>query len=183
MAARLFAVHNNSMEENRPPSKKDPVIIGIILIGIGLLFIVGRFLDFGGMGKLWPLFMFIPVIALITTLIKDPRKNAGTLIPITILIFLGVYFLWLNYSSWDRVVYTWPNFILAPGLGILASWLITRDRGQLISASVILIVGFLMYGRILMTRIGLHIDRFLMLGILLILGGVIMLITRKKKKD
>ena len=81
------------------------------------------------------------------------------------------------------MAYTWPNFILAPGLGILASWLITRDRGQLISASVILIVGFLMYGRILMTRIGLHIDRFLMLGILLIIGGVIVLVTRKKKKN
>ena len=174
------------MKENRPPSKKNPVIIGIILIGIGLLFIVGRFLDFGGIGKLWPLFMFIPVIALIAALIKDPRKNAGTLIPITILTFLGIYFLWLNYSSWDRVVYTWPNFILAPGLGIMASWLITRDKGQLISAVVILIVGLLMYGRIIMARIGLQIDRILMLGILLILGGIIVLVTRKrgsKRKD
>jgi len=171
------------MKENRHPSKKDPMIFGIILIGIGLLFIVGRFFEFGGIGKLWPVFMFIPIVPLIVAFVRDPRKNAGSLIPITILSFLGVYFLWLNYSDWGRLAYTWPNFILAPGLGIMASWLITRDRGQLISAAVILIVGLLMYGRIIMTRIGLHIDRFLMLGVLLILGGVIVLITRKKKRD
>ena len=173
------------MEENRPPAKRNPIIIGIVLIGLGLLFIIGRFVDFGGIGRLWPLFMFIPVAALSATLIKDPKNHAGALIPITILTFLGVYFLWLNYTDWSRVAQTWPNFIIAPGLGVLASWLITRERSQLASAVVILILGTAMYARIIMSNLGMRVDRFVLLGILLILGGITVVVVshRKNRRD
>jgi len=170
------------MNEKRPAAKKSPLTISLILIGVGILFIVGRFVDFGGFGNLWPLFLLIPVIPLSATVVRDPRGNAGALIPLVILTFLCIYFLWLNYSDWGRVASTWPNFILAPGLGVLASWLITRDRGQLVSASILIVIGLVMYGRIIMGRIGLQVDRFVLFGILLIVGGAVVILSRGRRR-
>ena len=102
--------------------------------------------------------------------------------PARCLTFLCIYFLWLNYSDWGRVASTWPNFILAPGLGVLASWLITRDRGQLVSASILIVIGLVMYGRIIMGRIGLQVDRFVLFGILLIVGGAVVILSRGRRR-
>lgn len=156
------------------------MLVGIIFIVVGILFIVGKFLNLGDVTRLWPLFLFIPVAALLSTLIQDPRKNAGAVIPAVILSVLGIFFLWLNFTNWERIAVAWPVFIIAPGLGILASWLITRDRGQLTAACIILTVGFAMFIRTAMHHWGIYIDRIVMLGIVLVAAGVIVLLMRHR---
>lgn len=170
-----------SEEKNRPPKKTNPYIFGIILVVAGLLLIIGRYLDFGGIQKLWPLFLFIPVIPLVRSLIKSPRENANSLIPVTILVIYGLYFFWLNYGGWDNASYTWPNFVLAPGLGFLAAYLVSRDRGLLIPGGILCLIGLVMYGRIIINRFGMEIDRLLLSGIVLIVVGLAVIFSRRKQ--
>lgn len=169
------------MEENRPPSKKNPLAFGVVLIFVGILVIVGRYVDLGGMSRLWPLFLMIPVVPLTITLANDPKKNAESLIPVISLTVLCLYFLWLNYSDWSNVTKSWPIFILAPGLGVLGSWVITRERRQLVSAAFLLGLGLLMFLRNWLDKAGVRVDRYLVLGILLMLIGVGIIIARTRK--
>ena len=155
-------------------------MFGIILVVAGLLLILGRYLDFGGIEKLWPLFLLIPVIPFGRALIKGPRDNASLLIPVTILVIYSLYFLWLNYGGWSNASYTWPNFILAPGLGFLTAYLVSRDRGMLIPGGILCLIGLVMYGRIIFNRFGMEIDRLLLTGIVLVAVGVVVIFTRKK---
>ncbi len=169
------------MDEKNPPVKNKAIIVGIILIAVGLLFIAGKFLNLGGITRLWPLFLFIPVVVLASTLLRDPRKNSGTVIPAVILTVLGIFFLWLNFTDWEHISIAWPIFIIAPGLGVLSSWLITRERSQLTAACVILTVGLALFFRTLLHHWGIAIDRLVLLGIVLVVSGILVLIMRNRE--
>ena len=170
------------MNENPAPVKNRTIIVGLVLIAIGLLFIIGKYLNLGGLGRLWPLFMLIPVATLSSSLIQDPRKNAGAAIPAVILTVLAVLFLWLNYTDWERLSSAWPMFVVAPGLGVLASGLISKERGQLSAAGIILAVGLALFARIAMNRLGVHVDRIVLLGIVLVVSGVLVLVLKNRGK-
>ena len=167
------------MNENRPPVKKTPATLGLLLILIGAIFIMNHFWNLGGIGKLWPLFFLIPVVSQTGILLSNPKENVGMIMQIVMMLFFSVYFLWLNYNGWWLVSRTWPNFILAPGLGFLCSWLVSKERLHLISGFVLVLIGFGLYSRIIMGSYW-GIDRIVILGIILVVLGVLFLFSRRK---
>jgi len=62
------------------------------------------------------------------------------LVPSGILLYLAVYFLWLNFTSWEHTAVTWPHFLLAPALGLFLLFLATRRTALLVPISVLSVI-------------------------------------------
>jgi len=144
-------------------------IFGAALILAGCLFLFKDRLFFDlSISMLWPLFMLIPVIMIIRDLMRDFSSNARSIIPLTILSFLMCYFLWLNVYGWEHTATTWPNFVLAPGLGLLIFSFISKRRETLIPAFILIILTAVFYAAIIKST------RFA--AIIMIASGTLLLI-------
>jgi hypothetical protein len=70
-------------------------------------------------------------------MVQNFKAHYGVLMPAALLTFLTIYFLWLNYTTWENVKYTWPNFLLAPASGLFALYIANREKGLLIPVCVL----------------------------------------------
>ncbi|UCH97872.1 MAG: hypothetical protein JSV88_13735 [Candidatus Aminicenantes bacterium] len=157
------------MEEKKSTDIKiASLVLGAILVGMGILFLVVNFIPYLNVEKLWPLFMLVPVAILIAVWIQHREKAAGVVLPIVILVFFCGYFFWLNFTSWNHVETTWPNFIIGPGLGFLGLYFTTRKWEYLIPSFILLILAAVFYAAI--------IGNTLIVGILLIAMGVLLIL-------
>lgn len=159
------------MKKEAAAGKSMAIVFGSALVLIGGLFLTGSFIPGFSMSKLWPLFMLIPLIFFIPPLVENGKAASGVLIPGTILLFLTVYFLVLNYTSWDFVAQTWPNFILAPALGLFVFYLFNREqKGILVPVTVLTVTAVVFYGLSLKSNIVMAVC-FIILGILVLTGS------------
>lgn len=171
--------------EVRMENKKEPkfkvgmVISGAIFIGVGILFLVVNVIPHLSIGKLWPLFMLIPVAILVTVWIQDKERSAGVVLPIIILFFYCGYFLWLNFTTWAYTATSWPNFLIGPGLGFLGLYFVTKKGEYLIPSFILLLLSAVFYAAI--------IENTWIVGILLIAMGLILILKplflKKKNPD
>ena len=148
------------------------IFFALIFIVIGALFFLSSFFDFLSIGKMWPLFMMIPVIFMAIPLVSEGRKRAyGVLIPITILTYYTVFFIWLNFVGWDKTATTWPHFILGPGLSFILSYFAGGEWGLLIPGGILLVLGFIFFGVSNNSSIAIAVI-FILIGIVIILKTV-----------
>ncbi len=146
---------------------------GILLAALGILFLLNNVHPFLHAARVWPLFLLVPVIPMAIRLMEQGRREAGLVVPITILTFYCGHFLWLTHSHWHKAGITWPNFLLGPGLGFLFLYFIER-RGPLLAPAFILIgLAAAFYGGIY--------DTSLPLGGFLVLAGVIVVLGSRRK--
>ncbi len=136
-------------DEKKLNGKLVSVVFGSILIGVGLIFLVGNIFPSLSIGYLWPFFMLVPVGILIPVWLMDRKGNAGVLIPIVILTFYACYFLWLNFTTWENAEWTWPNFLIGPGLGFLAVFFANRQWGFTIPAFILLAMSAIFYAELI----------------------------------
>ena len=149
-------------------------VFGIVLILVGVLLLFGNMVSFLSIEKLWPLFMMIPVVIFISLLLQDFKTNYGVIMPGTLLTFLTIYFIWLNFTSWDNVATTWPNFILAPAAGLFALYLANREKGLLIPVCILSAIAAVFYGMLLKSN--------MVAGIAFLAGGLILFISSFLRK-
>ena len=164
------------MAEQRAGKRGDVqfLIFGIILICVGALLFLGNFYSFFTISKMWPLFMMIPVIVFIPLLVQDFKNNFGVLVPAGILTFLTAYFLWLNFAGWNLVQYSWPNFLLAPAIGLFLLFLANHERALLIPVFILTTLALVFYGMLLNSKI--------VIAICFILGGAAILFSSFSKR-
>lgn len=93
-------------------------LIGYALVAGGGLFLLGRLLDWDIGANFWPLFIFIPGIALLFFATTD-RERGTLFIPGCVLTTLGLIFFVQSatdhYESW---AYVWALIWAAAGLGM-----------------------------------------------------------------
>jgi hypothetical protein len=143
---------------------------GVILALLGVLFLLNNFYHFLDAELVWPLFLLIPVIPLAIQWLEKGREASGAVIPITILVFYCGYFLWLTHTSWAGAGTTWPNYMIAPGLGFLLLYFIERRTGLLVPAFILLGLAAAFYSAIYNNSLPL--GGFLVAaGAVLVLGG------------
>jgi hypothetical protein len=167
------------MGKEKTSGKAMMVVIGAALVVLGALFLLNGVVPVLSIANLWPLFMLIPVVFFIPALVEKGKEASGVLIPGTILVFLTVYFLVLNYTSWDYVSVTWPNFILAPALGLFLFWLFNREqKGILIPVGILTVLTVIFYGTTLKNNYATA-ACFIVLGVLILAGSFV----KKKPKE
>ncbi|MCK4835595.1 MAG: hypothetical protein KAT17_03120 [Candidatus Aminicenantes bacterium] len=155
-------------DKKKPEIKLGLVVFGAILVGMGILFLVVNIIPYLSVGKLWPLFMLIPVAILIMVWIQDREKSVGVILPIIVLLFYCGYFLWLNFTTWAYTATSWPNFLIGPGLGFLALYFATKKGEYLVPSFILLILSAIFYAAI--------IENTLIVGILLVLMGLMLIL-------
>lgn len=146
-------------------------IFGGILVLLGVLFLLSAIFKVFSIAKLWPLFMLTPVPFMAIALFRSKDKGRfGVFIPITIIVYLVAYFLWLNYNpeGWSAVRQTWPHFIMAPGAAFLVTYLFTAEIGLLIPATILIMTGTIFFGVAQQNKV--------LIGVMIIIFGLIIII-------
>lgn len=95
------------------------LIGGVILIGLGLLFLLAQFFSFQAWGWLWP-FGVIGIGALFFVgMLAGGKSTAGLAIPGSIISVIGLMLLVQSLTGyWSSWAYGWTVILMAVGLGI-----------------------------------------------------------------
>lgn len=148
-----------------------PVIGGLFVVA-GLAFLAGSIYPEATVARLWPLFLLIPVAVLGELFLEKRREAAGVLVPIGVLLHLSAFFLWLNFTSWSHMATAWPNFLLAPALGLFLLFLATRNVQLLVPVTTLAVVALVFLGGFQRSKI-LIAAVLIGVGLLLLLGPLV----------
>jgi hypothetical protein len=100
--------------------------IGIVLVALGALFLIGRFVDLGA--TLWPFFILAPGVALLAWAFLGGKSSAGLAVPGSIVTAVGLILFAQNMTGrFDTWAYAWGLIVASVGVG---TWLfgILGDR-------------------------------------------------------
>ena len=93
--------------------------VGIVLIALGAIFLLGRFVDLGA--AVWPLIVMAPGIALLAWAFLGGREATGLAVPGSIVTMVGLILFIQNatnrFETWS---YAWGLVVAAVGIG---TWL------------------------------------------------------------
>jgi hypothetical protein len=121
--------------------------VGIFLILLGVFFLCVQ-LGFVNWDNFWPLILIVGGLLFFLGFLVN-HKNFGLLMPGTILLVIGVLFIYTNQGYWHRMDELWPTFVLAPGLGFLLMFIFGPKGNSLwIPATVLIVLACLFYGRL-----------------------------------
>jgi hypothetical protein len=103
----------------RAPSNQASTVGGIVLVGLGVLFLLQQAVgfDIGHYG--WPLFIILPGLGLLAGFAFGPRRSAGLAVPGCVLATLGIVLALQNaFNLWATWAYAWALLPAASGLGL-----------------------------------------------------------------
>ena len=164
------------------------LIGGLILIGLGGLFLLGNLISVDFWGVLWPLFIVAFGIAFFVGMVAGGKTAGGLAIPGSMFVVLGLIFLAQQLlGHWESWSYAWSLFVFGGiGIGLLInSW--WSDKPQLKRSGYTMIalglIFFLVFGTFFEALFGLFGIGFtgatwwplvlIVVGVLLILGRFI----------
>ena len=174
--------------DERNTERRTTIAIGVLLIGIGVAFLVGRQvgIDWGGVG--WPLFVIVPGLVLfVLALAVGGRGGSGLAVPAGIVTMAGIVLAVQSATNlWETWAYAWA--LVAPGgvgIGLLLYGLVTRQPDIATGGGWALLVGlglFLGFGFFFESVIGLSGGRVagiesLMAGGIVAIGVVIVVLS------
>jgi hypothetical protein len=103
----------------RSPSNQAATVGGVVLVGIGLVFLAQQSLgiDVGQYG--WPLFVILPGLGCLAGYALGPRTAAGLAIPGCVVTTIGLILAVQNtFDLWQTWAYAWALIPAASGLGV-----------------------------------------------------------------
>lgn len=97
------------------------VVVGMVLVGLGLLFLVAQLFNVNVMHFTWPFFIIVPGLLLFVGMMLGGKSAGGLAIPGSIVTTLGLIFLYQNtFNHWQSWAYAWALiFPTAVGFGIM----------------------------------------------------------------
>ena len=146
---------------------------GILLIAIGVILLIDKFLNIGIFQavNLWPIFVLAPGLIFEFSYFVSGR-NPGLLVPGGILTTIGLLFFFETFTSWNFSQYTWPIYPLAVSIGLFQLYLFGgRQSGILIPVFILSTVSVVSFVSIVSTVF----DFSLIFAIFAILAGLYIL--------
>ena len=97
------------------------LVIGIILVGLGVLFLLGQIFSFNLLEYSWPLFVIVPGLLFFIGMTLGGKKMGALAFPGSIITMTGLILLYANLTNhWESWAYTWA--LICPtsiGIGLL----------------------------------------------------------------
>ncbi len=152
------------------------LVTGLLLILLGFLFLANNlnWLDVRW-DNLWPYLVIFAGLLFWGQWVLN-RTNPGVLMPGTILLTYGLLFLYCTRNGWNNMDLLWPVFLLGPGLGFFAMYVLgSRDKGLLVPGSILV-------GLSLIFFIGWE-RTDLLWPIILIMIGIILLLKARSSSE
>ncbi|MCK4776730.1 MAG: hypothetical protein KAS39_00030, partial [Actinomycetia bacterium] len=130
--------------------------LGFVLITLGVLFLFHNLYPISlNLKKLWPVFMILPGLGFFLFFSRKSSSSKGVVMPGTVMTLLGIFFMYINYSSegWVLLKKTWPVFILIPGLGLLVLSIVSdgKDKSTIIPATILISISLVFFKFFLFT--------------------------------
>jgi hypothetical protein len=118
--------------EPRRPDGRGGIVVGLVLIGLGGLFLAERFTNIDLASAGWPLFVIVPGVLLLGWgITMTGREGAGLAVGGAITTVVGLILAVQNVTGlWATWAYAWA--LVGPGgtgVGLLAYGLTHRDQG------------------------------------------------------
>jgi hypothetical protein len=122
------------------------LVTGVILIGLGVLFLLGQLFNFNAWRFLWP-FTVIAFGALFFVGMVVGGRTAGALaIPGSIISMIGLTLLYQNLTRhWESWAYGWTLIVIAVGVGIFIMGLWSGEERHRQSGLRVAAVGFVLF--------------------------------------
>jgi hypothetical protein len=164
---------------------------GIVLVGLGVLFLVqqGLGIDIGQYA--WPLFVLLPGFALLIAFAVGPRSAAGLAIPGCVVTTVGLILAIQNtFDLWQTWAYVWTLIPAAVGLGLrLQSERLGQQRPMQVGTRIFegsllaFVVLFVFFELILnLSHFTNGVARTLVGPAVLILAGIYLLMRRRPRE-
>ena len=122
------------------------LILGIFLIILGLFILLiqnSRFI----WGDSWPLIVIAAGLLFFIGFFIN-KENYGLLMPGSILLIIGILFLYLTQTGWYQMEDLWPTFILAPGVGFFMMCLFGPKKNKLwIPGTILVLLAIIFYAQ------------------------------------
>ncbi|GEM_PF-6954397 len=148
--------------------KRMGVLVGVLFILLGFLMVLNL------SGK-----YFWTITLLILGLMFEFGffgKSSGNFITGGILTTIGMLFLMCSVFGFSILSRLWPIFVIAPGVGLLQGYVVSKRKGMLISSIIIFAVSILLF------QVSFYKATYLRIvfGAILIFIGILLALPRKK---
>lgn len=161
------------------------LILGVLLIGAGVLFLVGEITGLTSFDLLWPLIIVAVGLAFFVGMFIGGAETGGLAVPGSIIVMVGLILLVQNaFEAWLTWSYSWALIIVAVGIGLWINGLYTK-RADLrtaglntIHTGLVLFVVFGLIFTLVFNFLGLMTGGIALWGLLLGLVGLYLLILR-----
>ncbi len=100
-------------------------LLGLVLVGLGALFLLGQFFNFNFWGLLWPFFVIVPGLALFAGMVLGGKPAGPLAVPGSIVTAVGLLLLYQTITNhWESWAYAWALiFPTAVGVGLVINGL------------------------------------------------------------
>lgn len=166
------------------PTNRGSLVIGLILIGLGILFFLFNIIPGLNAAALWPMIFLILALGFFAPPLLWPKAReglAGLFIPGAIMLMLGVIFFYDTLTNdWASWAYAWTLIPGGVGLGLwLGSWYGNWGKDSMAVGQWMLAISVLVFG-LFGTLFGSPVLK--VAGpILLIVGGVLLMARSFRK--
>ncbi len=133
---------------NRDSRNAANVVMGIVLVGLGLLFLVAQFLRINLWSLGWPLFVVVPGLMFFAGMVASGKGKAGGLaIPGSIVTTVGLILLYQNtFDAWSTWAYAWALiFPTSVGLGLIIKGLWDERPHDVREGRQMVLVGLIIF--------------------------------------
>jgi drug/metabolite transporter (DMT)-like permease len=124
--------------------KSTLTVLSFIFIIFGIFLTLENYQLFIKVSGLWPLLLVVIGIGLIFLFFNRKGKDTGLIWLGSFFASFGIFFLYLNYTSWSDLSYLWPFFLCIVGISFAMSGIFAK-RKVLVYFAIIFIVMFLAF--------------------------------------
>ncbi len=158
---------------------------GVILIGLGVIFLFAQFVRIDIWHFLWPLFVIGFGLLFFVGMLAGGKSASGLAMPGSIITMVGLILLAQNtFDRWETWAYAWSLIIVAVGIGLFIMGMLSgeeRTRRSGVRVAGIGVVLFLVFGSFFELSFGLlGFDRTsgIFWPLILIAAGLYLLVSR-----
>jgi hypothetical protein len=108
--------------------KRTIIFSATILIIVGSLILLENFQIIRGISIHWPIFLLITGGGFVLLFFQRDHVDQVLLWLGSFIFILGVFFYYLNFTSWDRLSSLWPFFLGIIGFSFLSVGMFTRKK-------------------------------------------------------
>jgi hypothetical protein len=108
------------------PSKQTTFFLSAILIIVGMVLTLENFLIIKGLSNHWPVFLLITGSGFIMLFLQRKKNDLFLLWLGSFISILGIFFYYLNFTTWGVLSILWPVFLGIIGISFLSVWYFSR---------------------------------------------------------
>lgn len=122
------------------------IVAGLVLLGLGLIFLISEFLQVNVWTYLWPLFIIAVGVAFLIAMLAGTKESSGLAVPGSLFIGLGaVMFVQNLFGIWETWSYAWTLILVSLGVGIFVMGVRSEQPGARRAGVLMVAIGIVLF--------------------------------------